>query len=402
MTKRNIFIEEIKSTPIEKQKIEVVERKGVGHPDSLADGIADSVSRALCQNYSDTFGTSMHHNTDQVEIVGGSANVEFGGGEVTKPIYILLSGRATTTVEDREIPVHDIAIKAAKEYLARTVRNLDVENHIVLESKIAQGSVDLVDVFDREKVEVPSANDTSFGVGFAPFSEVEGLCLDIERTMNADKFKEKFPGSGEDIKVMGMRDGDQMTFTIADAMVAKYVPDMDHYISIKEDMTSAVADLAVKMTERDVEVIINTADDYERGSVYLTVTGTSAEMGDDGSVGRGNRVNGLITPNRYMSMEAAAGKNPVNHVGKMYNLVSTRMAGDITKEVEGIKEVNIRILSQIGRPIDQPKACSVQLILENGASFDEIKPKVEAIADTHLDEIKVITDLVIKGEICTF
>ncbi len=401
MAKRNIFIEEIISTPIEEQRIEVVERKGLGHPDSLADGIADSISRALCQNYSDTFGMSMHHNTDQVEIVGGQANVEFGGGEVTQPIYILLSGRATTVVDDKVIPVHELAIDAAKEYLKRTVRNLDVENHVIFESKIAQGSVDLRDVFNR-KGEVPSANDTSFGVGFAPFSDVEGLCLDIERTMNSDKFKEKFPGSGEDIKVMGLREDDKITFTIASAMVSKYVPDLDHYISLKEDMTSAVKDLAVKMTEREVEVIINAADDHDRNLIYLTVTGTSAEMGDDGSVGRGNRVNGLITPNRYMSMEAAAGKNPVNHVGKMYNLVSTRMAGDITKEVAGIKEVNIRILSQIGRPIDQPKAASIQLILENGTDLGSVKPEVEEIANKHLEEIKVITDLVIKGEICTF
>jgi S-adenosylmethionine synthetase len=344
---------------------------------------------------------SMHHNTDQVEIVGGQATVEFGGGEVTKPIYILLSGRATTAVDDKEVPVHDLAINACKEYLSKTVRNLDVENHIEVESKISQGSVDLRDVFNR-KTEVPSANDTSFGVGFAPFSDVEGLCLDIERTMNSDKFKAKFPGSGEDIKVMGLRDEDLITFTIASGMVSKYIPDMDHYISLKEDMTSAVKDLAVKMTERDVEVFLNTADDYERGSIFLTVTGTSAEMGDDGSVGRGNRVNGLITPNRYMSMEAAAGKNPVNHVGKMYNLVSTRMAADLTKDVAGIKEVNIRILSQIGRPIDQPKACSIQLILENGTSLESINDRVEKIADAHLAEIRVITDLVIKGEICTF
>lgn len=401
MTKRNIFIEEIKSTPIEEQKIEVVERKGVGHPDSLADGIADSVSRALCQTYSDTFGMSMHHNTDQVEIVGGQATVEFGGGEVTEPIYILLSGRATTMADGKVIPVHKIATEAAKEYLKKTVRNLDVENHITIDSKISQGSVDLRDVFNR-KGEVPSANDTSFGVGFAPFSDVEGMCLDIERTMNSDKFKEKFPGSGEDIKVMGLREDDKITLTLASAMVSKYIPDLDHYISLKEDMTSAIRDLAVKMTERDVEVIINAADDYDRSLVYLTVTGTSAEMGDDGSVGRGNRVNGLITPNRYMSMEAAAGKNPVNHVGKMYNLVSTRMAGDIAKEVSGIKEVNIRILSQIGRPIDQPKAASIQLILENGTSLESVNDKVEKIADEHLAEIKIITDLVIKGEICTF
>jgi len=401
MVKRNIFVEKIVSTPIEEQRIEVVERKGVGHPDSLADGIADSVSRALCRNYQDIFGTSMHHNTDQVEVVGGQATPEFGGGKVIEPIYILLSGRATTTAGDKVVPVHKIAIEAAKGYLSKTVRNLDVENHVVIDSKISQGSVDLRDVFNRA-AEVPSANDTSFGVGHAPLSDVEGLCLDIERTMNSDKFKKKFPGSGEDIKVMGLREDDRITFTISNAMVSKYIPDLDHYISLKEDMTSAIKDLASRTTDRPVEVHINTADDYDRGLVYLTVTGTSAEMGDDGSVGRGNRVNGLITPNRAMSMEAAAGKNPVNHVGKMYNLVSTRMAKDIAKDVDGIKEVCVRILSEIGSPVDQPRTASIQLILEDGSNFDSIRPKVEDIVDRHLDDIKRITELVIKGELCTF
>lgn len=401
MVKRNIFVEKIISTPVEEQKREVVERKGVGHPDSLADGIADAVSRALCENYGAAFGTSMHHNTDQVEIVGGHAAPVFGGGKVIEPIYILLSGRATTTVGDKVIPVHKIAKEAAKEYLSNTVRNLDVENDVILDSKISPGSTDLRDVFDR-KGKIPNSNDTSFGVGHAPFSDVEGLCLDIERTMNADKFKERFPGSGEDIKVMGLREDDQITFTIADAMVSKYIPDMDHYISIKEDMTSAIKDLACKGTDRGVEVYVNAADDYARKSVYLTVTGTSAEMGDDGSVGRGNRVNGLITPYRCMSMEAAAGKNPINHVGKMYNLVSTRMAQDVVKEVGGIKEVYVRILSQIGSPIDQPRAASIQLILDEGADFGSIKAAVEEIADSHLEDIRRITELVIKGELCTF
>ncbi len=59
-------------------------------------------------------------------------------------------------------------------------------------------------------------------------------------------------------------------------------------------------------------VHVNTADDIKKKSVFLTVTGTSAEMGDDGSVGRGNRCNGLITPNRPMSMEATSGKNPID------------------------------------------------------------------------------------------
>jgi S-adenosylmethionine synthetase len=401
MVSRNIFIEKVIRTPVEEQKIELVERKGLGHPDSLADGIADSVSRELCKAYTRSFGLPMHHNTDQVEIVGGRANPVFGGGEVTNPIYVLLSGRATTMVGKETVPVHEIAIHAATEYLKKTVRNLDTEKDVVIESKIGQGSTDLTDVFKRSS-DVPMANDTSFGVGHAPFSDVETLCLKTENLMNSDDFKKKFPESGEDIKVMGLREDGKITLTIADAFVSRYVPDMDHYVSVKEEMVSEIKNLASKITTRDVEIMINTADDYESGSVYLTVTGTSAEMGDDGSVGRGNRVNGLITPNRYMSMEAAAGKNPINHVGKIYNLLSTRIADNIASSVDGVKEAYVRILSQIGSPIDHPKAASVQLIMEDGITFESVKPEVESIVDIRLAEIKEVTKAVIKGELCTF
>jgi S-adenosylmethionine synthetase len=167
---------------------------------------------------------------------------------------------------------------------------------------------------------------------------------------------------------------------------------------IKEE----VEKLASKITEREVEVFLNTGDDYERKTVYLTVTGTSTEMGDDGSVGRGNRVNGLITPNRHMSMEAAAGKNPVNHVGKIYNLIAPRIAEQITHEVSGVREVYVRLLSQIGKPIDQPKAASVQLILEDGVSLSAIESDISSIVDENLANITKITDMFIKGELTTF
>ncbi len=398
---RNIFVEQVVRTPVEEQRVELVERKGIGHPDSLADGIADAVSRALCTEYIKEFGCVMHHNTDQVEVVGGQARVDFGGGEVIKPIYILLSGRATTMVDQKLVPVHKVAIAAAKEYLAGTVRNLEVESDVIIDSRIGQGSVDLVDVFRRSQA-VPLANDTSFGVGFAPLSDVERLCYQTERHLNSEDFKRRFPESGEDIKVMGLREGERIALTISMAMVAKHVPDIDHYISVVQQVKEEVADLASRITEREVEVFLNTGDDYERKTVYLTVTGTSTEMGDDGSVGRGNRVNGLITPNRHMSMEAAAGKNPVNHVGKIYNLLAPRIAEQITREVAGVKEVYVRLLSQIGRPIDQPKAASVQLILEDGVSLSAVEGDISGIVDENLANIRKITEMFIKGELTTF
>ncbi len=210
---------------------------------------------------------------------------------------------------------------------------------------------------------------------------------------------------GEDIKVMGLRDDNKITLTVASAMVSRYIDGRNTYVDLKDELKGIISNLAQDKTERNVEVFINTADNHscatEEG-YYLTVTGTSAEMGDDGSVGRGNRANGLITPNRPMSMEATSGKNPINHVGKIYNLISTKIANDIAENVEGVQEVQIILLSQIGKPINNPKAASAQLILEKGYEIVAVNKNVEEIIDSWLDNINSITDLLVKGKLRTF
>ena len=79
---------------------------------------------------------------------------------------------------------------------------------------------------------------------------------------------------------------------------------------------------------KDIRHHYNTLDERGKGmdGIYLSLLGTSAEDADSGQVGRGNRVNGLISVNRPMGTEAAAGKNPVSHVGKIYNLLSHKIA----------------------------------------------------------------------------
>src|SRR3990172_2136043 len=215
-------------------------------------------------------------------------------------------------------------------------------------------------------------------------------------------FKKDMPAIGTDIKVMGMRKNEKITLTVACAMIGKYVDDQSHYFSIKEELRDRICDLALQYTDREVDVFVNTGDDEKAGSVYLTVTGTSAEMGDDGSVGRGNRCNGLITPNRPMSMEATSGKNPINHVGKLYNLLSTQITNDIAANVNGIEDVYIRILSQIGKPIDQPLIASAQVIPKDGANMKAIKSESEAIIDKWLADITKITEMITRGELDTF
>lgn len=396
--KRNIKVERLNQRPIEQQEIELVERKGIGHPDSVADGLAESISRALCQEYLERFGAVLHHNTDKTQIVAGRSNPAFGGGEVICPIYILLTGRATRVFKEEEIPVDTIAIKAARSLLHESLSNLDINNQVILDARIGMGSSDLRDVFGRK---IPSANDTSFGVGYAPLSETETIVFNTERELMRMK-KNDMPAIGEDIKVMGMREGEVINLTIACAMVDRYVPNLKAYADMKMEILEHITNYASQFTSRKIQAQMNVADNIENGSVYITVTGTSAEMGDDGAVGRGNRANGLITPNRPMSLEATSGKNPINHVGKLYNLLSMVAAKQIAEEVEGIDEVYIKILSQIGKPIDEPHIASVQVVPKNGADFANIEAQAAQMLDDCLANIPRIQQMIFKGEISTY
>jgi len=396
---RNINVEFMSKKAVGDQGIEIVERKGLGHPDSLCDGIADAVSVALCKEYERKCGMILHHNTDKVQLVAGRSCPVYGGGELISPIYIMLGGRATGNFGGDEIAVDIVTAKATKEYLKKNVRNLDVESAVVVESRLGKGSSDLLSVFGNNTKAVPVANDTSFGVAHAPFSETESIVFNVENEVMA-KYRDKEKAIGEDMKVMALREKDKINLTVGDAFVSKYVDDYEHYEVIKQGLKEFVSGVAERYTSKDVTTHVNMADTPE--SVYLTVTGTSAEMGDDGAVGRGNRCNGLITPNRSISLEASAGKNPVNHTGKIYNLLAGKIANEIVDSVDGVREVDIKILSEIGRRIDDPKVATAQIITNGGVNSGVTEKKVKRVIDDWLSNITDITEMVIRNELKTF
>ncbi|RQG99986.1 methionine adenosyltransferase [Natrarchaeobius oligotrophus] len=401
MSERNIRVEPIDRQAVEDQEVEIVERKGIGHPDSICDGVAESVAGALAREYLERVGEVLHFNTDETQLVAGEAAPAFGGGEVVDPIYLLIVGRATKRYEGQTIPTETIALRAAREYIAETIPQLEFGEEIVVDVKLGEGSGDLQDVFGEDEVRVPMANDTSFGVGHAPLTETERIVHETERRLNGE-FADENPYLGPDVKLMGKREGDSIDVTVAAAMIDEHVPDLDAYVDAVESVREFVVDVASEHTDREVSVHVNTADDYEEGSIYLTVTGTSAEQGDDGSVGRGNRANGLITPNRSMSMEATSGKNPVNHIGKIYNLLSTEIAEAVVAEVDGIRDLRVRLLSQIGRPIDQPHVADVHVVTADGVELADVEAEIEAIVDRELADVTGITRRVIDGELSTF
>ena len=400
MSERNIRITQASGQAVEDQRVEVVERKGIGHPDSICDGLAEAVSQALAKAYLDRVGKVLHYNTDETQLVAGTSAPAFGGGEVIEPIYLLLVGRATKEYQGQRIPTDTIALEAAREYLDETFPHLDVGSDVIVDVRLGEGSGDLQEVFGEDGA-VPMANDTSYGVGHAPLTETEQIVLNTERRINGE-YTDDHPEIGQDIKVMGKREGETIDVTVAAATVDAHIHDIHEYRDAVEGVREYVADLATEYTDRDVRVQVNTADDYEEGAIYLTTTGTSAEQGDDGSVGRGNRANGLITPNRPMSMEATSGKNPVNHIGKIYNLLSTEIAKSVVSEVDDIRQLQVRLLSQIGSPIDDPHVADATIVTEDGVAITDVEDEVEAIIDEELEDITGVTERVIEGELSTF
>ena len=394
-----VFIDELRQTPIEMQQLEIVERKGKGHPDSICDAIMDSISVALCEAYIRRFGGILHHNVDKSLLVAGEAEIRFGGGEVRKPMLLVFGDRATTAYEGEEIPIEELVVKAAKEWFRKNMRFVDPDEHVRYQVELKPGSPSLVDIFKREKI---GANDTSAAVGYAPMSRTETAVLEVERFLNSKAFKDEFPETGEDIKVMGLRLGNSLTLTISMAFVDRFVPDEASYFRAKEVIVERIHDFVrEKFDFSDVKIELNVLDRPGRGlgGVYLTVLGTSADSGDSGQVGRGNRVNGVIPLNRPTCSEAAAGKNPVSHVGKIYNILTHRIADAIYRRVPGLKEVYVWLLSQIGRPVDDPLVAAAQVILEPGTRLAEVRGEIEEVIRSELGSIWKLTEMLARGDI---
>lgn len=384
-----ILIETFKGKSITEHRVEIVERKGTGHPDYMCDSIMDAISVALSKKYIEEFGTILHHNIDKGLLAAGRVDKDFGGGRVVKPMELTIGDRATFAAAGKKIPVAEIAVDAAKKWIKQNLRFVDPEKHLKCRVVLAPGSEELTDIFLRPG-KVLSANDTSAAVGYYPLSPTENVVLDLEKYLNSKKFKDEYPETGEDIKVMGLRNGKSLDLTVAMPLLASYIKSEKEYFSKKAVVQKDMAKFLKGFNGfKNIEVNFNTLDEEGRGlgGIYLSLLGTSAEDADSGQVGRGNRVNGLISLNRPLGTEAAAGKNPVSHVGKIYNVLAHKIAKEIYEKIEGIKEVYVLLLSRIGTPIDQPQMATAQVLLERGRKINEIAKKAEEIFEREFSKI---------------
>jgi S-adenosylmethionine synthetase len=304
---------------------------------------------------------------------------------VDHPIEILIAGRATTDVGGQHVPVSELAVDGSRSWLSHNLRWLDADRHVTIRPLIRPGSVDLVALFGgREDVHPALANDSSIGVGYAPFSPLERAVRAAEARLNEAATKERHPAIGEDVKVLGIRRGGRISLTVAAAMIDRFMSGAPDYLDQKEQVARLAREAAEEAAGCPVSVVVNTADDPKRERFYLTVTGTSAEAGDDGQAGRGNRWNGMITPYRPMTLESAAGKNAVSHVGKLYQIAAQRLAEALVTEAADVRAAECWLASQIGRPITEPAIVDVKLSLPPGRDAVTYEAVVEDLAAREL------------------
>ncbi len=389
---RNIVVTEATGQYVDDLPVEIVERKGIGHPDSLCDGIAERISVEYSRWCQENLGFVLHHNFDKVQLVAGEAEAYYGGGQMIRPIRIQIAGRGLPSWQGKKVPMDTIAIEAARLHLRETMRYLDPVKHVVIDSYAGRGAEEL-----QYTVEHIVANDTSFGVSHWPRSILELTVFETAQYINYALINE-FP-VGEDVKVMGARHGDQIILTVALPFISTQVHDAAEYLELRNAAQAAIQAYADGLNPLHVQVHVNTADNVEAGAVYLTLTGTSAEQGDDGAVGRGNRVNGVIAPFRATSLEAAAGKNPISHVGKLYNLLALDTARAIVEQVPEVRSATVYLLSQIGHPLDEPLVATAQLFSQDGALSSVVQAAVAKVIEEQLENIPQLRQRILCREI---
>jgi S-adenosylmethionine synthetase len=391
-----LAVEALQETPVARRRIELVERKGLGHPDTICDSVVEAAAVALGRMYLERAGATLHYNLDKALLAAGQCRKGFGWGEITQPMALVLGDRATFEVDGTRLPVEDTVAAAVDAWVAANLPHVQAGKDLVVRPVLAPGSAELTGIF-RDRRGAIAANDTSGASGWAPLSPTEALVLEVERYLNGAEFKAAFPDTGQDVKVLAVREDDRVALTVAMPLLCRGIDSEAVYFRRKEEALGA---LAARFAGGPfaLDWRLNNLDRPGAGldGVYLTLTGTSAEDADSGQVGRGNRTSGLIAFSRPTGGEAAPGKNPVAHVGKIYSVLAPRLARTIHAGCPGLAEVYVHLAARIGEPVDRPWT-GVQVVLAAGVRLAEVEPAIRAVVEAELAHLPAFREELLRG-----
>jgi S-adenosylmethionine synthetase len=391
-----LSIEILKDAPVSCRRLELVERKGLGHPDTISDSLVEAISVALNRMYLERVGAIAHYNIDKALLVAGQCAKRFGSGEVTRPMEFYVGDRATYQVGGTRLPVEDVASAAVDQWIEAHLPGVRAGKDLETRFVLAPGSEELRRIYTDREPEIAS-NDTCGASGYAPLTPTETLVLAVESFLNSPEFKAAFPDTGQDVKVLGVRQDERVAVTVAMPLSCLHIGSERAYFARKDEILTALS-TQFRSVPLQLDWRLNCLDrpGLGTGGVYLTLTGTSAEDADSGQVGRGNRANGLIAFSRPTGGEATAGKNPVAHAGKVYSVLSHRLARLIHARCPDILEVYVHLATRIGEPVDQPWT-GVQLILPLGLGLEDVDASIRAVVEAEIGRMREFRSELIRG-----
>jgi S-adenosylmethionine synthetase len=368
------------------------------------------LSRAYSRYTQGRFGAVLHHNFDKLAILGGASEVRYGEGRMVSPVRVLVNGRAARLCGDNEIPVDKLLRTTTEEFFAERLPELD--GHLSIELNVTNnpspGAVHTADgpppersswfaprsLDDLRERHVLLANDTSLGTGWAPENQLEKFAHDLfDHLSGPSMFRQTHVWCGSDVKVMAYGTCREVDIVLCVPQKSCHVASRCHYLANRHTVLAECRRLAAeRVPDLPARFRLNVRDIPECDELYLTYTGSSIESGDEGMVGRGNRVNGLITPLRPMNIEGANGKNPVYHVGKLYNIAARRIAQRLAEATGDYAEVHL--VSATGEPLARPWRVVVRLVAD-GMPID----RVHAVLLDVLDNFAALTSEIITTDL---
>lgn len=416
MEKSNLLVHASGRPLIDDSEYEIVERKGIGHPDTLCDTLAEKISQAYSQYCLSHYGLILRHMVDKIALSGGATKVKFGGGEMQKPIRLYLNCRFTRTFQQETIPYLEIVRDTVYKHFGEVLPLLDLDQWLMIVDNThfapGPGVVYEADGSTQNErqffFEIPQkefavfhdnslrSNDTSTTVSYSPLSVTEKMVMLVETTLNGKEFKKLHPFVGSDIKVMARRIKKQVDITVCIPFIAVYTPNKELYAEKLEFLARWIKQLiTAQFDQYEVSISLNTRDNPAKSDYYLTLTGSAIESGDEGVVGRGNRYNGVISFTRHMSMEACCGKNPVYHVGKIYTAIGSLISQEIF-DLIGL-ETYVYLTSQMGRSLSDPWSVYVEICSAKVTPSQQ--QFVEEIVGRNFAKANETTQKIVKGEL---
>lgn len=374
---------------------EVVECKGKGHPDTLSDSLGERLSVAYSKYCLKNFGVILHHNFDKVGMMGGISKVGFHVGDITSPIRVLLNGRASASFGNHKIDLRELFENEVQKFFKESFPHISDIKQIYrvmweVSSGSSPGGISQEESFRKQwfkprgKQDISelihlNCNDTSMGCAYYGNTPIEKFVLNVESRLNSTEFKKDKPWLGSDIKIMCCRFNKSVSLTLCVPQIGIYVGNIVEYKNNLALIRNEIHRIAQEIIpDMDISININMRDRYDstEKDLYLTYTGSSIEMGDEGFVGRGNRFGGLITPNRLYSMEGIAGKNPVYHTGKMYSVFAYEIAKKIYEEFDSFSEV--LLVGMTGHSLMKPHRIVVNTS-NHSLSNDDVTKMIDSI-----------------------